>query len=60
MWFVTPETTDTLGWLLPLLAVVLLAVVTLAFAVFIGRWIDAQGNSVVDNPRDRNKRDRKS
>jgi hypothetical protein len=58
MGVVTQETTDTIGWLLPLLAVVLLAVVTLAFAVFIGRWIDAQGNSVVDNPRDRDKRRR--
>lgn len=56
MEFVTPGTTDALGWLLPLLAVVLLAVATLAFAMFIGRWIDAQGNSVVDDPRDRDKR----
>lgn len=53
-----PES-DALGWLLPLAAVVLLAAVTIAFAIFIGRWIDAQGNSVVDNPRERPKRDRK-
>jgi hypothetical protein len=49
---------DTLGWLLPLIAVVLLAAVTIAFAVFIGRWIDAQGRSVVDDPREPRKRDR--
>jgi hypothetical protein len=52
--------TDTLGWLLPVAAVVLLAAVTIAFAVVIGRWIDAQGKSVVDDPRERRKRDRPS
>jgi hypothetical protein len=26
-------------------------VVTLGFALLIGRWIDAQSNSVVDEPR---------
>ena len=49
--------TDAMGWLLPVAAVVLLAAVTIAFAVIIGRWIDAQGNSVVDDPRERGKRD---
>ena len=39
------------SWVLPVLAVGGLAVVTLVFAVFIGRWIDAQSNSVVDEPR---------
>jgi hypothetical protein len=57
---VTVEISDTLGWLLPVGAVVLLAAVTIAFAIFIGRWIDAQGNSVVDDPRERRRRDRRS
>ena len=49
---------DMSGWALPLLAVGGLAVVTLVFALFIGRWIDAQSNSVVDEPRpERRKRD---
>jgi hypothetical protein len=56
----TTAQTDALGWLLPVAAVVLLAAVTIAFAIFIGRWIDAQGNSVVDDPRERRKRDRPS
>jgi hypothetical protein len=57
---VTVEISDTLGWLLPVGAVGLLAAVTIAFAIFIGRWIDAQGNSVVDDPRERRRRDRRS
>ncbi len=44
------------NWLLPLLVVVVLAVATLVFARFIGQWIDAQGNSVVDKPRETRKR----
>jgi uncharacterized membrane protein len=56
----TTAQTDALAWLLPVAAVVLLAAVTIAFAIFIGRWIDAQGNSVVDDPRERRKRDRPS
>jgi hypothetical protein len=44
------------NWLLPLLVVGLLGGITLVFALFIGRWIDAQSNSVVDEPR----KDRKS
>ena len=39
------------SWVLPVLAVGGLAVVTLVFALLIGRWIDAQSNSVVDEPR---------
>jgi hypothetical protein len=39
------------SWALPVLAVGGLAVVTLVFALLIGRWIDAQSNSVVDEPR---------
>ncbi len=39
------------GWPLALLAVVALAGVTVGFALLIGRWIDAQSNSVVDPPR---------
>ena len=39
------------NWVLPVLAVGGLAVVTLVFALLIGRWIDAQSNSVVDKPR---------
>jgi hypothetical protein len=42
---------DIGGWVLPVLAVGGLALVTLMFALFIGRWIDAQSNSVVDEPR---------
>jgi hypothetical protein len=38
-------------WLLPALAVGLLGILTIAFALGIGRWIDAQSNSVVDEPR---------
>jgi hypothetical protein len=46
----------TNGWLMPVLAVGLLGVLTLAFALLIGRWIDAQSNSVVDEPRDKSKK----
>jgi hypothetical protein len=47
------------SWVLPVLAVGALAVVTLVFALFIGRWIDAQSKSVVDEPRkERRKIDR--
>ncbi|MFL5733377.1 MAG: hypothetical protein ACJ78Q_09255 [Chloroflexia bacterium] len=42
---------DLSSWVLPVLAVGVLVVVTLVFALFIGRWIDAQSNSVVDEPR---------
>ena len=49
---------DFLGsWLQPILAVILLGGLTLAFALFVGRWIDAQSNSVVDEPR-KGKRER--
>jgi hypothetical protein len=41
------------SWTAPVLAVGALAALTLGFAVLIGRWIDAQSNSVVDAPRER-------
>lgn len=44
------------NWLLPILAVVMLAAATLLFALYIGRWIDAQGNSVVGKPREGRRR----
>jgi hypothetical protein len=39
------------NWLVPVLAVGLLGGLTLSFALLIGKWIDAQSNSVVDEPR---------
>jgi hypothetical protein len=48
---------DILGsWGLPLLVVAALALLTLGFAVLIGKWIDAQSNTVVDEPREAGKR----
>ncbi|MDQ6694849.1 MAG: hypothetical protein M3014_10610 [Chloroflexota bacterium] len=44
------------SWGLPLLAVGLLAVCTVVFALWVGRWIDAQSNSVIDKPREERKR----
>ena len=44
------------NWLLPILAVVVLAAATLLFALYIGRWIDSQGNSVVSKPRETRRR----
>ncbi len=44
------------SWGLPLLTVGGLAVLTLGFALLIGKWIDAQSNTVVDEPRDKGKR----
>lgn len=41
------------SWALPVLVVGALVVLTLGFALLIGRWIDAQSNSVVDEPRER-------
>jgi small neutral amino acid transporter SnatA (MarC family) len=41
------------SWLVPVLVVLALAVITLLFATYIGRWIDAQGNDVVTKPRER-------
>ena len=40
------------SWVVPVLAVGLLGALTLALALFVGRWIDAQSNSVVDEPRE--------
>ncbi len=39
------------NWIVPVLAVGLLGASTLALALLVGRWIDAQSNSVVDEPR---------
>ncbi len=39
------------SWAIPVLAVGLLAIVSVGFAVLVGRWIDAQSQSVVDEPR---------
>ena len=41
------------SWTIPLIAVGALGVLTLAFALLIGRWIDSQSNSVVDEPREK-------
>ncbi|HEY0072361.1 MAG TPA: hypothetical protein VGE04_20570 [Chloroflexia bacterium] len=45
------------GWPLAVLAVIALAAATVGFALLIGRWIDAQSNSVLDPPRKGRKRD---
>jgi hypothetical protein len=45
------------GWPLAVLAVIALAAATVSFALLIGRWIDAQSNSVLDPPRKGRKRD---
>ncbi len=44
------------GWAVPVLVVGGLGAITLGFALVIGRWIDAQSNSVVDKPREGKKR----
>lgn len=44
------------SWLLPVIVVAMLVGGTLIFALFIGRWIDAQSNSVVDEPREPRKK----
>lgn len=41
------------SWGIPLAAVGLLGGLTLLFALFIGRWIDSQSASVLDEPRER-------
>lgn len=38
-------------WVQAVMAVGALGVLTLAFALLVGRWIDGQSNSVVDEPR---------
>lgn len=45
------------GWPLAVLAVIALAAATVGFALLIGRWIDAQSNSVLDPPRKGRKRE---
>jgi hypothetical protein len=48
---------DVFGnWIGPLFIVGALAAITLIFALFIGRWIDAQGNTVVGKPREQRKK----
>ena len=48
---------DLLGnWALSILAVAALGAVTLGVALLVGRWIDAQSNSVVDEPREGRKK----
>jgi hypothetical protein len=44
------------GWSLPILVVGGLGALTLGFALLIGRWIDAQSNTVIDEPRKRKQR----
>ena len=44
------------SWGLPILVVAVLAALTLGFALLIGKWIDAQSNTVVDEPREGKKR----
>ncbi len=44
------------GWALSILAVAALGAVTLGVALLVGRWIDAQSNSVVDEPREGRKK----
>lgn len=47
------------SWPFAVIAVIALAVATLGFAALIGRWIDAQSNSVVDAPKQERKSRRK-
>jgi hypothetical protein len=46
------------SWALPILVVGALAILTLCFALLIGRWIDAQSNTVVDEPRSKRVKDK--
>ncbi len=46
------------NWGLPVLVVGVLAILTLGFALLIGKWIDAQSNTVVDKPRAKRKKDK--
>jgi hypothetical protein len=46
------------SWTLPILVVGVLAILTLGFALLIGRWIDAQSNTVVDEPRSKKIKDK--
>jgi len=39
-------------WGIPALVVGALGALTIAFAFVIGRWIDSQSNTVVDEPRE--------
>lgn len=44
------------SWAAPVLVVGGLGALTLGFALLIGRWIDAQSRTVVDEPRHKRKR----
>lgn len=44
------------NWGLPVLVVGVLAILTLGFALLIGKWIDAQSNTVVEKPREKGRR----
>ena len=44
-------------WAIPFLAVVALGGATLGFALFVGRWIDAQGATDTTKKPDKPKRD---
>jgi hypothetical protein len=46
------------SWTLPIIVVAALGVATLGFAVLIGRWIDAQSNSVLDEPKEKKRETR--
>jgi hypothetical protein len=44
------------GGMLPVLVVGGLGALTLGFALLIGRWIDTQSNTVIEEPRKRKQR----
>jgi Na+/melibiose symporter-like transporter len=44
------------SWPFAVVAVIALAAATIGFALLIGRWIDAQSNTVVDAPKDERRR----
>jgi len=44
-------------WVIPFLAVVALGGATLGFALFVGRWIDAQGATDTTKKTDKQKQD---
>ena len=39
------------SWIVPVLAVGAVGAATIGLALLVGRWIDAQSNSVVSEPR---------
>ncbi len=42
---------DLGSWAMPVMAVGALGGATLIFALFVGRWIDAQSNTVIGKPQ---------